>query len=173
MMEEHDSADTPADDTHADDLASGLGEWILQDAIADGFLVPLPISTVRAARRVFAGLPDDDYAPDAPLWLDLDCARALGLPVEGRRGASAEVLAGRVATLRHHALDLARSFGGDDGERHYVLPFGVDGKGMPSCERFVALIRQEGCLWVTQLRRADPPAPRLEPEPRPVLRLEV
>ena len=119
-------------------LEWGIAEPTVQDAIVDGLLLPVPPSASH-------GLG---------MYLDADLAATLGLPVGSYMGCAPDVLAARVRVLREavarvnewHPLP----------EIHQAVPFAVNGRDEPSGLRFVAVIQQEGVVWLTNIRAQDP-----------------
>lgn len=119
-------------------LEWGMGEPSVQDAIRDGLLLPVPPSEAHG----FA------------LYLDADLAAALGLPVGRWCGSAPDVLAQRVRVLREAVARI--NVWHPLPEIHQAVPFAVNGRGEPSGLRFVAVIQQEGVVWLTNIRAQDP-----------------
>lgn len=115
-----------------------MGEPSVQDAIRDGLLLPVP----PCASHGFA------------LYLDADLAAALGLPSGSYAGCAADVLAARVRVLREAVARINEWH--PLPEIHQAVPFAVNGRGEPSGLRFVAVIQQEGVVWLTTIRAQDP-----------------
>jgi hypothetical protein len=119
-------------------LEWGIAEPTVQDAIRDGLLLPIPPS----ASHGFA------------LYLDADLAAALGLSCARYAGCAPDVLEARVRVLREAVARINEWH--PLPEIHQAVPFAVNGRGEPSGLRFVAVIQQEGVVWLTSIRAQDP-----------------
>ena len=108
----------------------------LEGAILDGLLWPVPASPAH----VF------------PLYLDEPLAQAFG--VHPARQASPDTLARRIVVLREAVWEAMGHH--DIPELHKAIPFAVNGRGEPADLRFVAVVRQEGALWLSVIRARNP-----------------
>lgn len=108
----------------------------LEGAVLDGHLWPVPKS------------PSHDFA----LYLDEPLALAFG--VHRARPAAPDALGRRVDVLREAVWEAMGHH--DIPELHKLIPFAVNGRGEPADLRFVAVVRQEGALWLSVIRARNP-----------------